>query len=132
MHDILDDVDAGMANAVMPFTLQTIHRIVLHVLATEKVVISRLDGADHVLSESEDWPSYEETLRMNWDETRAKVKQSMQSLLDRINRLQDEQLDAPILKGFSSIYVTLHGHLQHTYYHYGQVMLLKKILQSRN
>jgi hypothetical protein len=40
----------------------------------------------------------------------------------------DERLDAPILPGFSSRYVSLHGAVQHNLYHAGQIALLRRAL----
>ena len=43
-------------------------------------------------------------------------------------RLDDAQLDEPILADMSSRYVSLHGAVQHTLYHAGQIALVKKAL----
>jgi hypothetical protein len=37
-----------------------------------------------------------------------------------------DRLDEPIIAGMSSIYVTLHGVVQHHLYHAGQIAMLKK------
>jgi hypothetical protein len=52
--------------------------------------------------------------------------------LAAIGTLDDARLDQPILEHpeikFSSVYVTLHGGVQHDLYHAGQIAVLKKAL----
>jgi len=57
-----------------------------------------------------------------------------QQLLQKIAELNDARLDQPIISDsattYSSVYVTLHGGVQHDLYHAGQIALLKKALGS--
>ena len=48
------------------------------------------------------------------------------ALLEAITTLDPARLDEPVLEGFSSFYVTLHGLIQHDCYHFGQIGVLKK------
>ena len=40
----------------------------------------------------------------------------------------DGRLDQPIVEGLSTVYVSLHGVVQHSLYHAGQIALLKKLV----
>ena len=40
--------------------------------------------------------------------------------------IPESSLDAPVVPGFSSLYVTLHGLVQHNLYHAGQIAILRK------
>jgi uncharacterized damage-inducible protein DinB len=55
-----------------------------------------------------------------------------QQLLQAIAALDDSRLDQPIIPNASfsssSVYVTLHGGVQHNLYHAGQIAILKKAL----
>jgi len=57
-----------------------------------------------------------------------------QTLLDAIAGVDDSKLNEPIIKDpntpFSSVYVTLHGGVQHDLYHAGQIAILKKALNN--
>jgi uncharacterized damage-inducible protein DinB len=44
--------------------------------------------------------------------------------------VEEERLDQPILDGLSSVYVTLHGVIQHDLYHTGQIAVLRKALAA--
>ena len=47
-------------------------------------------------------------------------------LIAALSGLEASRLDAPIVPGYSSVYVTLHGLVQHNLYHAGQIALLTK------
>jgi uncharacterized damage-inducible protein DinB len=49
-------------------------------------------------------------------------------LREAITRVDESRLDEPILEGMSTVYVTLHGVIQHDLYHAGQISMLKKAL----
>jgi hypothetical protein len=53
-------------------------------------------------------------------------------LLDAIAQLDEARLNEPIIVNsstpFSTVYVTLHGGVQHDLYHAGQIAMLKKAL----
>jgi uncharacterized damage-inducible protein DinB len=54
-------------------------------------------------------------------------KQALDELHSAIARLNDSQLDQPIIERMGSVYATLHGVIQHSLYHAGQLAILKKI-----
>ena len=51
-----------------------------------------------------------------------------------IAALDDSKLDRPIIENaetpFSSVYVTVHGVVQHDLYHAGQIAILKKAIEG--
>jgi len=55
-------------------------------------------------------------------------------LLDAIAKVDEARLNEPIIKNpqvpYSSVYVTLHGGVQHDLYHAGQIAILKKALEA--
>jgi uncharacterized damage-inducible protein DinB len=59
-------------------------------------------------------------------EAKAALDRGHQALIDAIKKVPEARLDEPILPGKSSIYVTLHGVIQHDLYHAGQIAILKK------
>jgi hypothetical protein len=49
--------------------------------------------------------------------------------MEEIAKVDDARLNDPIVKNSqSSVYVTLHGGVQHDLYHAGQIAMLKKAL----
>jgi hypothetical protein len=118
-----------MANTQLPFFTHTIHQIVHHLIADRNLVIKRLNGIDYKLSKEEDWVPIQELQRIKWADTKRAFYHGHDDLLDALKHLQDSNLDQPVLKDHSTVYVTLHGHLQHAYYHLGQLSQLKKAIE---
>jgi uncharacterized damage-inducible protein DinB len=54
------------------------------------------------------------------------LAESQQKLVDVIRSLDERRLDEPVTKDGPTLYVLLHGVVQHHVYHAGQIMLLKK------
>jgi uncharacterized damage-inducible protein DinB len=53
------------------------------------------------------------------------------ALRDATLGLDDARLDEPIYAGRSSRYISLHGAIQHTLYHAGQIAFVKRALGQR-
>ncbi|CAN5432660.1 hypothetical protein BH09BAC1_BH09BAC1_28870 [soil metagenome] len=128
LTEILGGIPPSQANAIALGFNNTMHQIVRHILATELVVLERLKGNDYVLTPEEDWVPKAEIEKLDWEATIRELFESKDVLIRALTHLQDEMLDRAIIKDYSSIYVTLHGHIQHTIYHMGQIMVLKRIL----
>ena len=94
----------------------------------EDVGRRRLEGdpAEVPISSPEDWPPAGDASEAAWDSAKAALERGHQSLVDAISRVPESRLDEPILEGKSTVYVTLHGVIQHDLYHAGQIAMLKK------
>jgi len=69
-----------------------------------------------------------------WQQTKDELIETHQQLLDAIAELDDARLNQPIINDpsttYSSVYVTLHGGVQHDLYHAGQIAILKKAVND--
>ncbi len=128
VHLLFNEIDNATANKKTRAFKNTIHQIAQHILATERVVINRLQGIPYELSVEEDWIPMKELKKIDWSDTISQIKQSKKKLIQQIKSIDDVDLNKPIIKGYSSIYETLHGHIQHTYYHLGQIVVIKNLL----
>jgi uncharacterized damage-inducible protein DinB len=86
------------------------------------------DPAEVPISSPEDWPPAEDTSEAAWEQAQAALDRGHQALVEAIQHVDESRLDEPILEGKSSVYVTLHGVIQHDLYHAGQIAILKKEL----
>jgi uncharacterized damage-inducible protein DinB len=129
---VLVGVDAQAAMVRPVSNAHSIWEIVLHVSASVELVLSRLRGEASVLSPEEDWPlpqrcSYTAIADQHaWEADVCRLTEVHGELIEELATVDTSRLDAPIVPGFSSIYVTLHGLVQHNVYHAGQIALLKK------
>ena len=127
---ILEGVTAQQAAAHPIPGAHSIWELTLHIAAWENACRRRLEGDPAQLSDEEDWPTIEDTGEEAWHATQQHLRDNHQALLDAIAALDESNLDRPIIENaetpFSSVYVTLHGAVQHDLYHAGQIAILKK------
>jgi uncharacterized damage-inducible protein DinB len=123
---ILEGITAQQA-AAQPFNgTHSIWELVLHIAAWERACRRRLEGERAQLPDTEDWPQVIHTNEQDWEQARESLRQAHDELCDAVSKLDETRLDQPIVEGMSSVYVTLHGVIQHSLYHAGQIALLKK------
>jgi len=130
VKEVLNGVAAAQAHARPLPNTHTIYELVRHIAVWEDVGRRRLQGdpAEVVVSSPEDWPPPDDPGEAAWEQAKAALDRGHQTLIDAIARVPESRLDEPILEGKSSVYVTLHGAIQHDLYHAGQIALLKKNL----
>ena len=124
--ELLANVTAREAAARPIAAAHSIWEITLHIAAWEKVALRRLSGDPAEIPDEEDWPAVTDTGDAAWQRTIADLKENHQKLYEAIAAIAEPRLDEPILPGKSSVYVTLHGAIQHDLYHAGQIAILKK------
>lgn len=131
---ILEGVNAAQAAAHPIPGAHSIWELTLHIAAWENAIARRLRGDRAQLSDSEDWPIISDTGEASWNSTVHQLRENHKALMDEIAKVDQDKLDRPIIEDpdqpFSSIYVTLHGGVQHDLYHAGQIAILKKALDS--
>ena len=131
VEEILAGITAEQA-ASRPFNeAHSIWELALHITAWLQGCRQRLEGDRAQLTDEEDWPKVSDTSERAWKETIVRMTQAYEGLSSAISRLDDSKLDQPIIEGMSSVYVTLHGVIQHTLYHAGQIAILKKAISER-
>jgi len=129
--EILEGVTAEQAMA-RPFEgAHSIWELALHIEAWTRACRSRLQGQRAELSEAEDWPAVIGSDEEGWKRVRESIQEAHDELAAAIKELEDSRLDQPIVKGMSSVYITLHGMIQHSLYHAGQIAILKKEFSER-
>ena len=107
-----------------------IWELVHHIAVWENVGRRRLQGdrAEINISSPEDWPPADDLSEAAWEQAKAALDRGHEALRKAISGLDESRLDEPILEGLSTVYVTLHGVIQHDLYHAGQISMLKKAL----
>lgn len=129
VREILAGVDAGVAIARPVPGAHSIWEIVLHLVATQRVLLRRLDGdaAATDLPHAEKWPAVAEPGETGWRDTLDRLVAGDRALRDRVAAFPPDRLDEPLIPGGSSAYNNFHGYVQHNLYHAAQVGLLKKM-----
>jgi uncharacterized damage-inducible protein DinB len=133
---LLKDVTAQQAAAHPIPGAHSIWELTLHIAAWERACLRRLNGDPARLTDEEDWEAINDmsndTSEAAWENTKQQLIDNHRELLNAIANVDESRLNEPIIKDpntpFSSVYVTLHGGVQHDLYHAGQIAMLKKAL----
>ena len=131
---LLDGVTAAQAAAHPIPGAHSIWELTLHIAAWEDACRRRLEGDPAQLSDDENFPPTTDTSEAAWENAKGKLTDIHRRLLDVIAATDDSRLDQPIIDStettFSTAYVTLHGGVQHSLYHAGQIAILKKAIDA--
>ena len=129
---LLDGVTAVQAAAHPIPGAHSIWELTMHIAAWEGACRRRLQGDRAQISDAENFPKIEDASEEAWQATKQQLVENHKALLEAISAADESRLDRPIIVDattpFSSIYVTLHGGVQHDLYHAGQIAILKKAL----
>jgi uncharacterized damage-inducible protein DinB len=130
VREALAGVTASKAHARPLQNAHSICELAQHIAVWEAVGRRRLEGdrAPINISSPEDWPPAEDASEAAWEQAKAALDRGHEALREAIARVSEGRLDEPILDGLSTVYVTLHGVIQHDLYHAGQIAMLKKAL----
>jgi len=128
VREVLAGVTAEQAHARPLGNAHTIWELVRHIAVWEDVGCRRLKGdrAQIEISSPEDWPPPEDTSAAAWEQAQAALEHGHQALVEAIKRVPESRLNEPVAEGMSTLYVTVHGVIQHDLYHAGQIAILKK------
>jgi uncharacterized damage-inducible protein DinB len=124
--EVLADVDANVAAAHPIPDAHSIWELVLHLIATQAILLRRIRGETAGLNTEHFWPAVPPVSPSAWAETIARLKQQEADLRQAIGAFPEERLDARLTAEGTSAYNNFHGHVQHNAYHAGQISLLKK------
>ncbi len=123
---LLADVTAEVAAARPIAGSHSIWELVLHMTAWSDIARRRLAGEVVEVTPAEDWPAVGVVSAGAWGDAVAAVERSHGELRRAALALGDAHLDDRTPGKPHTLYVLLHGIVQHTLYHAGQIALLKR------
>jgi uncharacterized damage-inducible protein DinB len=126
LREVLAGVTAEKAAAHPIQSGHSIWELVLHVIAWQGVVVRRLNGEAVELPESENFPAVTTPDEPDWQRTLAELTRSTEELSAALGRLTTDRLSEVVPGQKYSVYIMVHGVIQHNLYHAGQIALLKK------
>jgi uncharacterized damage-inducible protein DinB len=125
---LLEGITARQAAAKPVPGGHSIWELTLHISLWQNVARRRL-GTEVVGDPPPevDWPPITNPSEAAWQEALEGLEQSYQNLRIGISQLSETRLDEIVPGKPYSIYVLLHGVIQHDLYHAGQIAILKKL-----
>ena len=125
--EVLRDVSPLMAAAKPIPEAHSIWALVLHLSATQTVLLRRVRGEDAGLSDSDFWEAVPPPTDENWQAALDRLARQERELRAAVAAFPQDRLDEKLMpSGTSTAYTNFHGHIQHNLYHAGQIALLKK------
>jgi len=127
LDEVLKDVTPELASARPIPGAHTIWELVLHVTAWAEIAAARARGerlADPPADE--DWPPVGGTDQAAWDEAVKRLRDAHRALAHAARHLEDSRLHDKIPGLEYSLSNLLHGVIEHSTYHGGQIALLKR------
>jgi len=126
VFEALAGVSATRAAAKPIQGAHSIWELVLHIRAWEEAVHGRVKGRPVSLSPEQDWPRVKDKSPAAWKRAQAGLREAHDALNRDIAGLPDERLEERIPGSETTLYILLHGVVQHGLYHAGQIAILKK------
>jgi uncharacterized damage-inducible protein DinB len=130
LHEIIGDMTAKEAAGRPLASVHSAWELVLHVAAWLEIVRRRAEGDPARPTEAENFPAVPEVTEAAWTEARARLRRAHEELQAAIERLDEPDLDRPVAGQRYDVGFMLHGVIQHTLYHAGQVAILKKEIRA--
>jgi uncharacterized damage-inducible protein DinB len=132
LWSLLEGVSAEDASRHSAHDAHSIWELVNHVAAWNGIVTRRLAGESPEVTLEMDWPNVWEASEVAWKRALEHLTESRARLRQAAEKLRNDQLDKKLSAKGDSLYVTLHGLVQHDLYHAGQIAVLKKTLGRSN
>ena len=126
LQELLSDVSAAQASAKPVPSAHSIWEIVLHIAGWQGVATHRLKGEPIAEPLFGDWPAVKDKSPESWAAALATLGSAQEDLIKQISRTPESALQQIAAGTDYSVYFMLHGVIQHTLYHAGQIALLKK------
>jgi uncharacterized damage-inducible protein DinB len=111
----------------------SIWEIVHHLTAWNEIVRRRFLGEFVNVTRDQDWPPIDDFSAEAWERDIAALHKAVQSLIGELKRASrksdcDAVLHKKVRGKTHTVYVLLHGAVQHNLYHTGQISILRKAM----
>lgn len=131
LRPLLAGFDAAAAANRPLREVHTPWEIVLHILAWLETAGLRLKGQKGEMTPTTDWPAVDGTSDAAWRELRERVASVHEDLQSLLEDMTDDELEEPVVGQEYRKNFMLHGVVQHTLYHAGQIAILTKGARAR-
>lgn len=124
---VLTGVTAERAAARPIAGSHSIWEIVLHIAAWAEIARARLDGrATADPPPDVDWPPVRDTSAQEWETALHRMRESHRDLAARVRQMSESALNDKVPGLDYAAWYLLHGVVEHSAYHGGQIMLLNR------
>jgi hypothetical protein len=130
VNEILQGVNAEVARQKPVSAAHSIWELVHHITAWVDIVSQRIQGTDVKVTNDVNFPPVTDTGEPAWEQSVSRMNEAEGRLREIVLGFDDPRLQELRPPHGDSVYLLLHGAVQHSLYHAGQIMLLKKAAMS--
>jgi uncharacterized damage-inducible protein DinB len=130
VKETLEGVTAEMAAKRPMPGAHSIWELTHHITAWVDIVRRRVEGEIVKVTLDVNFPPVGETSEAAWQQALKQMEQAEADLRKTILGIAESRLEEPGIEGGDLVYVLAHGAVQHSLYHAGQIMLLKKAVEK--
>jgi len=130
--DLLEGITAEQA-CVRPLpSAHNIWDLVLHTEVYLDVALKAMEGSPMppLFGTEKDWPTATDCSALAWTGTVQRLLESCERLAQAIDKFADQRLQDSVPGREYDFYYLLHGIVQHSLYHAGQIAMLKKAVTA--
>jgi hypothetical protein len=121
----LEGVTAEVASQRPPWSAHSIWDLVAHLTAELDYARDVIEGTAGPWVDGETtWPAIPDRSRGAWGEAVEELKRANRALVDLVKQLDDTILEEQPVRVRGPFYIMLHGTMQHSIFHAGQISLL--------
>lgn len=131
LESVLKDVPWKDAIEITNASPNSIASLVNHIWFYNEVVRKRIQGIETEISVANGFDLNPIRSEADWVLLRERMDASTVALASEVEKLADEVLFKPVLPGYSTCYKTLHGLVEHTHYHLGQIVIIKNLITNQ-
>ena len=125
---LLDGLTCDQAAGKPIRDAHSIWEIVLHLIATQELIVDLVRGVFRPFQPGDDWPPVGEASEGAWAEAVERFRAGEAEVRRVVSaEFTDERLNEPFREGGTSAYNNLHGYIQHAVYHGGQISMLRRL-----
>jgi uncharacterized damage-inducible protein DinB len=128
LKEVLEGVSPDIASRRPLPDVHSIWELVHHITAWVDIVRRRVEGENLKVTEDLNFPPVTDPSEAAWKASLMLLNEAEKKLQKTVLRLSESRLEEPGVPGGDTVYVLLHGAVQHSLYHAGQIILLKKAL----
>lgn len=130
LHDQLKDVTIEQANTQIQ-NLNTIAMLTYHIYYYVDIITRVLKGGPLEGSDKYSYDMPPIATEVDWQDFKQQAYAKAKEFGDLIEQLPDEEMFNDFAGGkYGSNYRNIVGNIEHTYYHLGQIAIIKKMVQA--
>ena len=130
LKDLLQGIDCTLANTKV-HNLNTIADLVFHIHYYIRAVIKVFEGGPLDASDKYSYDRDPIENEEQWQAMLDEVWQNAEKLASQVEAMEDTDLYLPFIDGkYGSQFRNIHGLLEHSHYHLGQIGLIRKMVKN--